>query len=95
MPTRTKSPAAGPEVSAADLGLTERQQQVLALLAKGKSNKQICRELGLAEATVKIHVTAILRALKVSTRTQAVVLINRLGLHVDEPSKAGGQPAPP
>lgn len=92
MPMRAASPAAAAEVSAEDLGLTGRQQQVLALLAKGKSNKQICRELGLAEATVKIHVTAILRALKVSTRTQAVVMINQLGLRVDEPGKTGSQP---
>lgn len=69
--------------SVEDFGLTERQRQVLALMAQGKSNKLICRELGLAEATVKIHVTAVLRALKVTSRTQAVVLINRLGLRVD------------
>jgi DNA-binding NarL/FixJ family response regulator len=74
-----------------DLGLTERQRQVLALLAEGKSNKQICRELGLAEATVKIHVTAILKALKVASRTQAVVAINRLGLRLDQPPAAQGQ----
>ena len=95
MPVRAASPGARAGISAADLGLTKRQQQVLSLLAKGKSNKQICRELGLAEATVKIHITAILRTLKVSTRTQAVVLINQLDLRVDEPGKAGGQPAPP
>ncbi len=77
-------------VSVADLGLTERQQQVLALMAQGKSNKLICRELGLAEATVKIHVTAVLRALKVTSRTQAVVMLNRLGLRLEEPDKSGG-----
>ncbi len=77
-------------VSVADLGLTERQRQVLALMAQGKSNKLICRELGLAEATVKIHVTAVLRALKVTSRTQAVVMINRLGLRLVELEKPGG-----
>lgn len=77
-------------VSVEDLGLTERQRQVLALMAQGKSNKLICRELGLAEATVKIHVTAVLRALKVTSRTQAVVTINRLGLRLEEPEKTGG-----
>lgn len=81
-------------VSVEDLGLTERQRQVLALMAQGKSNKLIGRELGLAEATVKIHVTAVLRALKVTSRTQAVVMINRLGLRVDSPSGAGGEPPP-
>jgi DNA-binding NarL/FixJ family response regulator len=82
-------------VSAEDLGLTERQQQVVALLAQGKSNKQICRDLGLAEATVKVHVTAILRALKVTSRTQAVVMINQLRLRLAEPGKVGGQPPRP
>ena len=77
-------------VSVEDLGLTERQRQVLALMAQGKSNKLICRELGLAEGTVKIHVTAVLRALKVTSRTQAVVTINRLGLRLEEPEKTGG-----
>jgi DNA-binding NarL/FixJ family response regulator len=71
--------------SPADLGLTERQLDVLALMAQGKSNKLICRELGLAEATVKIHVTAILRTLKVSSRAQAIVAVNRLGLAFETP----------
>ncbi len=72
--------------SPAELGLTERQLDVLALMAQGKSNKQICRELGLAEATVKIHVTAILRTLKVASRAQAIVAVNRLGLAFETPS---------
>jgi DNA-binding NarL/FixJ family response regulator len=75
--------------------LTERQHQVLACIAQGKSNKQISRELGLAEATVKIHVTAILKALKVASRTQAVVMINQLGLRLGPPGESGGQPAKP
>jgi DNA-binding NarL/FixJ family response regulator len=84
------APAASPpdtEVRATttprDLGLTERQAQVLALLLHGKPNKLICRELGLAEGTVKIHVAAILRALNVSTRTQAVIEASRQGLKLD------------
>lgn len=63
-----------------DLALTERQKEVLALMVQGKSNKLICRELGLAEGTVKIHVSAILRALNVETRTQAVLAVANLGL---------------
>lgn len=63
-----------------DLGLTARQAEVLALLVHGKPNKLICRELNLAEGTVKIHVTAILKALNVSNRTQAVIEVGRLGL---------------
>jgi DNA-binding NarL/FixJ family response regulator len=62
------------------LGLTERQAQVLKLIARGASNKTICRELGLAERTVKAHVTAVFRALKVSSRTQAAIEASRLGL---------------
>src|SRR5262249_32894832 len=62
-----------PRVSAADLGLTERQMEVLALMMRGKSNKAICRVLDLAEPTVKIHVSAILKALKVANRTEAVL----------------------
>jgi DNA-binding NarL/FixJ family response regulator len=77
--------------SAAQLHLTDRQREVLLLMAQGKSNKQICRELGLAEATVKIHVTAILRALKVTSRAQAIVAVNRLGLA----SGAAGAGTPP
>lgn len=69
--------------TARELGLTGRQAQVLALILKGKPNKVICRELGLAEGTVKIHVAAILRALNVSTRTQAVIEASRLGLQLD------------
>ncbi len=72
--------AAGAVRAPADLGLTGRQSEVLALLVQGKPNKIICRELGLAEGTVKIHVTAILKALGVANRTQAVIAVSRLGL---------------
>ena len=71
------SPQSG--ASAADLGLTERQLEVLALMRQGKSNKAICRVLDLAEPTVKNHVTAILKALKASNRTEAVIKAERLG----------------
>jgi DNA-binding NarL/FixJ family response regulator len=69
-----------PHVSAADLGLTERQMEVLALMMRGKSNKAICRVLDLAEPTVKNHVSAILKALKVANRTEAVLTAAALGL---------------
>jgi DNA-binding NarL/FixJ family response regulator len=69
---------AGSEVALAtqDLpahGLTQRQIDVLALLARGLPNKLIARELGLAEGTVKVHLLAIFRALDVRNRTEAVV----------------------
>jgi DNA-binding NarL/FixJ family response regulator len=63
----------------ADLGLTGRQLDVLALMMQGKSNKAICRVLDLAEPTVKNHVTAILKALKVTNRTEAVIAVSELG----------------
>lgn len=73
--------------SGMDLKLTDRQRDVLKLMLQGRSNKEICRELGLAEPTVKIHVTAILRALNVTSRAQAIVAVNRLGLNLDAPDK--------
>ena len=62
-------------VSPADLGLTGRQIEVLALMMQGKSNKAICRVLKLAEPTVKNHVAAILKALKVKNRTEAAMSV--------------------
>jgi DNA-binding NarL/FixJ family response regulator len=70
--------------SVAQLGLTARQGQVLALVMKGRSNKEICRELVLAERTVKAHLTAVLNALKVTSRTQAVIAAAKLGLAADD-----------
>lgn len=74
--------AAAPVTEPAEIGLTGRQTEVLALMLQGKPNKVICRELNLAEGTVKIHVTAILKALGASNRTQAVIAASRMGLHV-------------
>src|SRR5438876_6314126 len=68
-----------PQVPPTDLGLTERQLDVLALMMQGKNNKTICRMLNLAEPTVKNHVTAILKARKVTNRTEAVIAVNELG----------------
>jgi DNA-binding NarL/FixJ family response regulator len=71
-----------PGMQIAELGLTKRQLEVLALMAQGKSNKAICRILDLAEPTVKIHVSAILKALKATNRTEAVVAACALGLRL-------------
>ena len=62
--------------------LTPRQREVLSLLGEGKSNKEIARILELAEGTVKLHVTAILKALNVNNRTRAVVAAAQMGLTV-------------
>jgi len=62
-------------------GLTPRQQQVLSLLLKGMPNKLIARALNLSVETVKDHVAAVLRALKVSSRTQAVIAVSQMTPH--------------
>jgi DNA-binding NarL/FixJ family response regulator len=64
---------------AADLGLTGREREVLALVARGLPNKLIARELGIAEKTVKTHVSSILAKLGVTDRTQAALLAVRRG----------------
>jgi len=69
---RTKTPA--------DLGLTPRQSEVLFRVLQGKSAKLISRELNLSASTVKTHTSAVLRALNVTTRTQAIVAAGKLGL---------------
>lgn len=61
-----------------DLGLTERQVEVLALMMQGKSNKAIGRLLTLAEPTVKNHVSAIFKALEVNSRTEAVIKVGKM-----------------
>ena len=60
------------------VGLTPRQADVLALLLKGMPNKLIARELNVSVETVKDHVAAVLRALGVSSRTQAVLAVSQM-----------------
>jgi len=74
---------------ASEIKLTPRQQETLALLAQGHSNKEIGLRLGLAEVTVKVHVSALFRALDVVNRTQAVLAMRRLGLDQGETVEAG------
>jgi DNA-binding NarL/FixJ family response regulator len=61
-------------------GLTDRQREVLRLIAEGRSNKDIGNTLGLSEKTVKAHVTAIFRTLDVVNRTQAAGEARKAGL---------------
>ena len=75
--------ADGVHMSPDELGLTARQADVLKLLVQGKPNKLICRDLRLSEGTVKVHVSAILRALRVHSRTQAVAELARRGISVE------------
>lgn len=74
---------AASKASPTEVGLTSRQVDVLALMMQGKSNKAICRELNIAEATVKTYVTAILKALNASNRTEAVVAASEHGWTVE------------
>lgn len=60
--------------------LTNRQFQVLGLVAKGMSNKQIAYEMGVSEATVKLHINALLRSIGATNRTQAVVNAQKMGI---------------
>ena len=68
--------------STSSVHLTERQKEVLMLLAKGAPIKRICKELDLSEGTVKTHVTAIYRAFGASNRTEALIEARRHGFDV-------------
>jgi DNA-binding NarL/FixJ family response regulator len=65
-----------------ELGLTPRQQEVCALMVKGRPVKQIARDLDISPATVKAHLQPILRALGVMNRTEAIVALHRLGFSI-------------
>jgi DNA-binding NarL/FixJ family response regulator len=73
--------------------LTERERDVLRLLAEGMSNKEIARTLQVVEDTVKTHVAHILAKLGVQSRTQAVLFASRLGMiSLDDDRHAGWSP---
>ena len=73
------SPEGAPGVRSGGNGLTLRQCEVVGMLAEGKSNKEIARELKVLEGTVKLHVKGILRKLGVRNRTEAVLAAARGG----------------
>lgn len=66
------------EIAAALSSLTPHQFRVLMMLGEGLLNKQIAYQLGVSEATIKAHVTAVLRKMHVNNRTQAVLAVERL-----------------
>ena len=78
--TRETSPAAPPPSGQALARLTERQADVLRLIATGGSNKEIARDLDLSPATIKAHTAAAIAALGAANRTEAVVRAQQLGL---------------
>jgi DNA-binding NarL/FixJ family response regulator len=75
--TRSEAAQADGKPLAQRFGLTAAQARVLDLLAEGRSNRQIGELLGLTEGTVKIHVSAIMKAMGVSNRAEAALLANR------------------
>ncbi|HEX2818400.1 MAG TPA: LuxR C-terminal-related transcriptional regulator, partial [Phenylobacterium sp.] len=66
--------------AAATVRLTQRQTDVLKLIATGESNKQIARELDLSPATIKAHIAAAIAALGAANRTEAVVKAREMSL---------------
>ena len=75
--------AAEREIGARLRELTPQQFRVLQMLGEGRLNKQIAWDLGVSEATIKAHVTAVLRKLGVNNRTQAVLMAGRLAVDPD------------
>ncbi len=84
LPAQTGAP--GDRLWMLSRGLTQRQCDVLMLLLKGLPNKLIARELNLSVDTVKDHVAAVLRALGVASRTQAVVAVGQRAAHPSRPT---------
>ena len=78
-----RSAASAPEAGALS-GLSPRETEVLRLLSAGMTNKEIGRDLGLAEMTVKLHVRQILRKLDARNRAEAATIALRLGLDATE-----------
>jgi DNA-binding NarL/FixJ family response regulator len=72
-----------PQNGALSTLLTRRQQEVLRLLGRGWSNKQIARALAVSDNTVKVHVAGVLRLLGASNRTEAVMLAQQRGFEFD------------
>ena len=79
MPGAPVQPAPKPQQPSIFDGMTRRQLEVLDLLAQGLSNQEIGERLGLNLSTVKTHVTGVLKALGVGSRTQAVLLVKESG----------------
>jgi DNA-binding NarL/FixJ family response regulator len=74
--------------------LSEREIEVLRLLARGLANKEIARELSIAEKTAKTHVSSILSKLGVQSRTQAALYAGRTGLIPVDQLGAAQEPEP-
>ena len=86
-----RASAAQPEESAPRaFGLTDRELAVLKLLGQGKTNSEIGAALFISRKTAAVHVTNILRKLKVATRVQAAAVAERAGLLIADMTRHGG-----
>jgi two-component system nitrate/nitrite response regulator NarL len=88
-----KGGARAPQQAAERERLSAREREILVLLARGASNKEIARELALADSTVKIHVQNILRKLNLSSRVQAAVYAVESGIAPRAKSADPGSPS--
>jgi DNA-binding NarL/FixJ family response regulator len=79
-----------PQTEACIDKLTRRQREILPLLARGMSNKEIARSLKIAEGTIKIHASSLLRVLGVRNRTEAAVMVRTFLLAVDQSVSSEG-----
>jgi DNA-binding CsgD family transcriptional regulator len=79
-PLDTTAPSAAPPSPAASLGLTRREVEVLALVAEGRTNRQIGQALFITPKTASVHVSRILAKLGVAGRGEAAAIAHRLGL---------------
>ncbi len=83
LPTQNGAPPVlplGGNLSPQEFGLTERQSEVLALVVRGCSNRDIAERLGMGQGTVKSHINAIFKALHVTSRVQALVAVTQYGI---------------
>lgn len=90
----TSLPPDEAQIAARIAELTPQQFRVLSMIAEGLLNKQIAYELSVSEATVKAHMTAIMRKLGVTNRTQVALLANHLAVDQDVVSGSPGHDSP-
>ena len=91
---RIESAPAPERASSAAMGLTDREQQVLSLVAQGRTNREIGEQLYMSPKTASVHVTRILQKLGVSTRVQAATVAATHGLLPPEQLPRGLPPTP-
>jgi DNA-binding CsgD family transcriptional regulator len=91
-PVATTASTEAPPSPAASLGLTQREAEVLALVAEGRTNRQVGQALFITPKTASVHVSRILAKLGVAGRGEAAAVAHRLGLDSDDPLGRGRSP---